>query len=257
MTITLVGVLVWTMGAVGVAQAAAVHVRLPEGAARGFLVLRAVNGDHLADGELQQKTVGHLVDSRLVLKFRDGSVRDEVTVFSQQGVFRLERYRLVQRGPSFPTMEVSFDRKTGRYQALVQEKKGGEEKRADGPLEMPADLYNGLFLLLARNVVGDMSLEFQTAVFLPRPRLIKTVLIPAGNENLQVGGLSKKAIRYLVKLELGGLTGVMAPLLGKKPPETRYWFVIGDVPAFVKFEGAMFLNGPVWQIEQAAVRWPK
>jgi hypothetical protein len=247
--------LVWTMGAPGSAEAAPVHVRLPEGATHGFLVLRAANGERLADGELVQKNVGPLVDSRLVLHFRDGSIRDENALFSQQGTFRLERYRLVQRGPSFPTTQASFDRKTGRYEAVVQEKKGDEEKRADGPLDMPADLYNGLPLILARNVVGDMSLEFQTAVFLPKPRLLKTVLSRVGDDRVLIGGIAKKAARYLVKLELGGLTGLVASVLGKTPPETRYWFVGGDVPAFVKFEGAMFLNGPVWQIEQADVRW--
>ena len=28
---------------------------------------------------------------------------------------------------------------------------------------------------------------------------------------------------------------------------------LGDVPAFVRFEGAMFLNGPVWRVEMAGV----
>jgi hypothetical protein len=54
-------------------------------------------------------------------------------------------------------------------------------------------------------------------------------------------------------LELGGVTGVVASLIGKTPPDLRYWLVGGDIPAFVRFEGAMFLNGPVWRVEMAGV----
>jgi hypothetical protein len=58
-----------------------------------------------------------------------------------------------------------------------------------------------------------------------------------------LGGRSMKAMRSLVKLKIGRLTGVFTSLLGKSPPDLRYWLVTGDVPAFVKFEGSMFLNG--------------
>ena len=72
-----------------------------------------------------------------------------------------------------------------------------------------------------------------------------------------LGGSPLKTMRSLVKLEIGGLTGVIASLLGKSPPDLRYWLVTGDVPAFVRFEGAMFLNGPVWRLELTTVEWPK
>ena len=238
-------------------DAAPVRVGLPEGNARGFLVLRSLDGKDIAYGELRQKPAGGLIESQLRLNFKDGSLRDEVTTFSQRGVFRLERYRLVQRGPSFPTMDISFDRKSGRYQAVTQDKKDDEEKRACGQLEMPADLYNGMALVLLKNLAPGGEMTVQTAVFTPKPRLIKTVLGREGEEPVLVGGGSRRAIRYLVKLELEGLAGVVAPLIGKEPPDLRYWFVAGDVPAFAKFEGAMFLNGPVWRLEQTPIRWPK
>jgi len=72
-----------------------------------------------------------------------------------------------------------------------------------------------------------------------------------------LGGRAMKTMRSLVKLNIGGLTGVIASLVGKSPPELRYWLVTGDVPAFVRFEGAMFLNGPVWRLESTTVEWPK
>ena len=60
-----------------------------------------------------------------------------------------------------------------------------------------------------------------------------------------------------MKLEIGGLTGVIASLIGKDPPDSRYWLVTGEVPAFVRFEGAMFLNGPRWRIEMTTPEWPR
>jgi len=109
--------LVVLLCAAGGAEAAAVKVRLPEGTARGFLVLRAGDGTPIASGELRQKPAGNAIESRLLLGFKDGSVRDETVTYSQQGVFRLEAYRLVQRGPSFPTTDIALDRKSGRYTA--------------------------------------------------------------------------------------------------------------------------------------------
>ena len=50
---------------------------------------------------------------------------------------------------------------------------------------------------------------------------------------------------------------MLASLAGKNPPDQRYWIVTGDVPAFVRFKGALFLNGPVWRIEMTTLEWPK
>jgi hypothetical protein len=45
----------------------------------------------------------------------------------------------------------------------------------------------------------------------------------------------------------------VARLIGRTPPDLRYWLVPGEVPAFARFEGAVFLNGPVWRVEMAGV----
>jgi hypothetical protein len=246
----------WLLGPAA-AAADPVRVRLPEGNARGFLVLQTLEGEPIAHGELGQKPSGGAIESVLTLRFKDGSVREETTVYSQRQVFRVEAYRLVQRGPSFPTMEVAFDRKSGRYTARVQEKKDGKEESASGPMEMPADLYNGLALLLLKNLPSPAGVSVRLAVFLPKPRLIRMELGPEGEERVLAGGETRKATRYLVKLEVGGLTGLLASLVGKDPPDLRYWLVDGPVPAFARFQGAMFLNGPVWRLEFAPVEWPR
>ena len=238
-------------------DAAPQSVRLPEGNTRGFLVVRTLDGKAIAYGELVQKPTRGLIESRMQLHFTDGSLYEETVTFSQKQVFRLERYHLVQRGPSFPATDVAFDRQSGQYRARTQEKKDSDEKAASGSLELPADLYNGMMTTLLKNLPRGAGTTAQLVAFTPEPRLIKMALHPEGEEKVVVGKAAKPVMRYLVKLEIGGIPGIIASVIGKDPPDLRYWLVAGDVPAFIRFEGAMFLNGPVWRLELATVEWPK
>jgi hypothetical protein len=237
------------------AEAAPIRVRFPEATTRGFLAIRTPQGALIGHGELRQRVRGDEVESRLVLQFKDGSVHDETATFSQHGTLRLEAYRLVQRGPSFPGTEVAFDRASGRYQAKTHDRPGGDEETASGELEMPDDLYNGMGLVILKNLpTGDGApAAVQYAAFLPKPRLLRMELRREGEDRIAFAGDPKRATRYLVHLEIGGLTGVLASLVGKVPPDFRYWLVLGDVPAFARFEGAMYLNGPVWRVEMAGI----
>jgi hypothetical protein len=232
------------------------RVRLPEGNVHGFLLVRTLAGETLGYGELVQKPTRGVITSRLLLHFNDGSLYDETVTFSQKEVFRLESYRLVHRGPSFPTTDIAFDRTSGQYRVRQQDKPDSEEKTASGSLEMPPDLYNGMASTVMKNLPRGTSATVQLVTFTPEPRLVMMELKPEGEEQGQVGKAAKVVTRYLVKLELGGLTGLMAPVLGKQPPDLRYWLVTGDVPAFVRFEGPMFLHGPVWRLEPTMVQLP-
>lgn len=240
----------------GAIEAAQIRVRLMEGNFRGFLVLRSLDGAAIAHGEVSQQPAGKTILCHTILRFKDGSLFDESVVFSQRGYFRLESYRLVQHGPSFSTTEVSFDRKSGRYQARCQTGKDGPHKAAGGKIELPADLYNGMALILLKNLPDGTGAAVHLAVFTPEPRIIGMQWSKEGEDEVLLGGRAMKATRSLVKLNIGGLAGILAWLAGKNPPDLRYWLVNGEVPAFVKFEGAMFLNGPVWRLEMTAVEWP-
>ena len=48
----------------------------------------------------------------------------------------------------------------------------------------------------------------------------------------------------MVHPELGGVTGVVAPLVGKEPPDLHVWILFSDVPAFVRFEGSLYDGWP-------------
>src|SRR5437868_11632671 len=63
-----------------------------EGPSHGFLVVRTMDGKAIASGDLIQtaKPGGRIV-SRLVFHFKDGSIQDETTEFSQKDKFQLLR----------------------------------------------------------------------------------------------------------------------------------------------------------------------
>ena len=91
----------------------------------------------------------------------------------------------------------------------------------------------------------------------PKPRLVKLAITPQGEESFSIGGSNQRATHYVVKVEIGGVTGLLAPLLGKQPPDARVWILGGEAPAFLKSEGPLYLGGPVWQIELTSPVWPR
>jgi hypothetical protein len=90
----------------------------------------------------------------------------------------------------------------------------------------------------------------------PKPRLVKLEVSEAGEDSLSTGTMARKATHYVVKIEIGGLAGLIAPLVGKQPPDTHVWILGGEAPAFVKSDGPMFLGGPIWRTELVSPVWP-
>ena len=60
-----------------------------------------------------------------------------------------------------------------------------------------------------------------------------------------------------MKIAIGGIAGLVAPILGKQPPDIHLWILTDDVPAFVKSEGPLYMGGPIWRIELASPVWPQ
>ena len=234
-----------------------VTVRHTEGIVHGFLALRTLDGASIADGDLIQVARGSRVTSRLVFRFKDGSLHDETAVFSQQGQFRLISDHLVQKGPTFPQpLDMSIDTASG--QVTVRYTDDGKEKNESEHLELPPDLANGLLLTLLKNVQPEAppkTLSFVAAT--PKPRLVKLSITSAGLEPFSTGRMSRKAAHYVVKVEIGGISGLVAPLLGKQPPDSHVWILGGEAPAFVKSEQPLYLGGPMWRIELVSPAWPR
>jgi hypothetical protein len=239
--------LVALLSASGV-EAAPVEVRFREGVTHGLLVLRSTTGETLALGDLLQTPRGDRIESRMVFHFKDGSLHDETVTFSQQQVFSMLTYRLVQRGPSFPeAVDVSLDRKTARY--TVRSTSKGKEDVSGGRIELPPDVYNGMIAMLLKNLSPDRSETVHFIAFTPTPRLIQVELVVAGNQRVMVGDQARQAVLYAVKPKLGRVLGFVASLLGKTPTNYACVILAKDVPAFVRCDGALFLKGPIWRIE--------
>src|SRR5437867_10468163 len=121
-----------------------VPVRHMDWLLHGFLALRTLDGKRLADGEMTQNAEGDRVTSRLIFRFKDGSVYDDTTIFSQRGTFRVLNDHLVQRGPSFKhPMETSIDAPSGQVTVRYKDHKG-EEKTLKERQNLPPDIANRL-----------------------------------------------------------------------------------------------------------------
>ncbi|NWF57201.1 MAG: hypothetical protein HXY45_20680 [Syntrophaceae bacterium] len=236
--------------------AAAVPVRFVEGTTHGFLVLRTVEGVLIASGDLLQVGRAAGVESRMLFHFKDGSLFDETVVFTQQRVFTMQSYRLVQRGPAFAEdTEISLER-NGKYRVKTKARKDGKEEVLDGTIELPPDVYSGMVLTVAKNLPKGAGETVHIVAFTPTPRLIQLELTPKGEHKVLIGELAKTAIHYVFKPRLGVWLKLFATLLGSVPGDYHAWIITDEVPAFARFEGPLSPTGPVWRIELASPRWP-
>jgi len=232
-------------------RADVIPARQMEGRFHGFLQLRDTDDKVLASGDLVQWPQANQVTAELTFHFKDGSMHRETAVFSQRRVFRLLTYHLVQKGPSFkrPT-EMTIKTSTG--QVTIRYTEGGKEQAIDEQMKLPPDLANGIVTTLLGDI--DPKVPKTTVSMListPKPRLVRLEISPEGEGPWPETGVTFKAIKYVVKVAIGGVAGVVAPIVGKQPPGTHVWMIGPKVPGFVKSEGPLFDGGPIWRIELA------
>jgi hypothetical protein len=234
-----------------------VPVRYKEGLTHGFVVLSTAEGNPIAVGDVTEVAQGNRVTIHLVFHFKDGSVQDETTVFSQRQKFSLISYRLIQKGPTFPhPMEISVVTATGQVKVQYTDDKGNE-KTENERLKLPSDLANGLVLTLLKNLQpGSEPPQVSVVVATPKPRVVKLSISSQGKDPFTLAGSRREALHYIIKVEIGGLAGLVAPLLGKQPPDAHIWIIGGEAPTFVKSETLSYLGGPVWRTELVSPVWP-
>ena len=231
-----------------------VPVRHFEGVTFGFLVLRNLNGEILAHGELKQvvKPDSPVVMADLSFRFEDGSRYREITKFTQNGTFRLVSDQVIQKGPAFKEESESWiDAKTGKVTVRTTEK--GKEKTTNKHLEIPNDVANGLLFTITKNLdpsVSETSLSMVAAS--DKPRLVTLQIRPGPEKDAHFGAKEFKAQHYIIHVKVPGAAGVVAPIMGKQPPDIHLWVLKSDAPTFLEFEGPLSQNGPVWRIELGA-----
>jgi hypothetical protein len=232
-----------------------ISVRHKEGVSHGFLVLRTLEGKTIATGDLIQELKGDEVTSELVFHFKDGSIHDETTVFSQRGTFHLLTDHLVQKGPSFPhPVEVSIDVSKG--EVMIRSIEDGKQKVVTERPDISEDDANGMILTLLKNI-SPATPETKVSMITTSSKPQKVILSirPGDQQTFKIGGVTRKATNYTVKIEIGSVKGVVAPIVGKQPPDTHVWIFAGKAPTFLRSEGTLYQGGSIWRIELANVEW--
>ena len=240
----------------GVALAEVVPVRYPEGFSHGFLALKNPAGATVASGDFISTTRGNRVTTHLVYRFKDGSIDDEVAVFSQRGHFQLISTHHVQKGPAFELpLDTTIVVATGKVTVRYRDDHGAEKTDVE-QLELPADLANGMLIALLKNVrplALPPSVSYVAST--PKPRLVKLEIAAVPPDGFAVAGSARRATHYVLKAKIGGVSGLIAPLVGKQPPDIHVWIAGGDAPAFLRAEAPLSPDGPLFRTELIAPVW--
>ena len=231
-----------------------VQVHRTEGTFHGFLVLKTPEGKTLASGDLIQVAHGDRVTSRLTFHFRDNSLDDETAIYSQRKVFQLISDHHIQRGPSFPKpLDMFIDARSGQIISRDENQKTTQEH-----LDVESDICNGILLSLLLNI-DPLSTPIRLSMVAPtsKPRLVHIVITADGEDRVSIGGRRHKATNYRIKVELGGLAGVVAPIIGRQPSDVHFWILGGDAPAFLREEGQFYEGGPIWRVDLVSPLFPR
>jgi hypothetical protein len=239
----------------GAVQGQDLGVRQQLGSTHGFLTLRDQAGAILAAGDLTMVPSGDTITLRIVFHFRDGSLDDETTIFSQNKVFRLISDRLVQKGRSFPhPCDISVDVRS--QQVVIRDLSKANEAPRVEHMNLPPDLANGIIFFLIMNLPSDApKVGFPYLAPSLKPRMVKLAVTADGKEPFKLSGLRYQALKYDVKVDIGGVAGAVAPVVGKQPPDTYIWVAEGSAPAIVRIDTFLYEEGPVWSIRLASPVW--
>ena len=231
-----------------------IPARLKQGAGHIFLVILDENGKTLAAGESLQTVKGYTVTTRTTFHFKDGSIDDETTVFEQRVNFRVLSDDHLQRGPAFPhPMEIRIEAVNGRV--IVHDLESGKTEMH--ALKIPFDVANGIVTQVLQNIPQDTA-ETKVSYIVPasKPRLATLVISRAGEGAYTLGGERQTAKKLEVKVDLGGVAGIIAPVIGKEPKTTLAWMAGGRVPMFIRIQTQFYEGAPLWTIQQIAPTWP-
>ena len=228
-----------------------------EGFGHGFLLFKNAEGKTLAVGEEIDTVQGDRVKTHLRFVFKDGSIYEETTLFSQSQTFRLISDHVIQKGPAFKyAMESTIDAVAGEVRVRSTDEKG-KQKDISEKMDLPPDLANGMVSILLKNIEPDAAkTSFSLLSTGPKPRVVKLVITSQGQESFSVAGSGRKATHYVIKIEIGGIAGVIAPISGKEPPDRHMWIYGREVRTMVKFEGPLSEDGPSGQILPTGPEWP-
>lgn len=233
-----------------------VATRRPQEVMHRSFILRGPDGKVLASGEEAAAIQGDLVHSRLTFHFKDGSLDDEETFFTQHKVFHLVSDHHIQKGPSFPDpLDVLIDVPSGKV--TWHEQKFGKEQIKTQRMSLPDDLADGIMPLLVENFPpGSQEMRVSWLAIALKPLVVNLSVKPDGSQDIDPAGIPVRANEYTLHVELHGFVGFLAPLVNKQPADIHIWISDEKVPSFVRLAGPFYQDAPVWTVEPAGPATP-
>jgi hypothetical protein len=222
------------------------------------MVARSETGKIIAQVEFTETVQGDEVTMRLTYHFMDGSIDDETTTYSQQGIFRLVRNHHIQNGPFFATpVDLTVEAATGIATSRTTDKDGKIHVESTH-IDLPDDLANGFVGTVLVNVPPNTA-PFRMGILAPvfGGRLIRILISPEGEQPFQKAGQTLKATVFRIHPELGGILGMLATLFGLQPKDVMVWVLEGDRPAVMRVVGQMSGFGPVVSSELVGTSFGK
>lgn len=233
-----------TLGATAPAEPIPVkHLQVPM---HEFMVARSEDRKLIAHVTFVQAVHGDDVTMRLTYRFVDGSIDDETTTYSQRGAFRLVRNHHIEKGPFFARpVDFTVESATGTATSRTTDK-NGKVHVTNEHMDLPDDLANGFVGTLLLNVSPNAA-PFRVGMLAPvgAGRLIRILISPEGVQPFHTAGQALQARVFRIHPELGGIVGVIAPLVGLQPKDVMVWVREGDEPAVVRIVGQLGGYGPV------------
>ena len=233
-----------------------IPVRQSQGSMHGFLEIRSEGGIVIGHGDLIQTAHGDRVTSELLLHFKDGSIDDETATFTQNHTFSLISDHHIQKGPYFPKPLDMLVEANGQITTKTIDKDGKEQVETQH-LDLPPDISNGMIGPLLLNVPANAD-PFKLSMVAPvgKGRLIKLDVTREGEQPFTVAGVTRKAQVFRLHIDLGGVVGVVAPIVGKQPDDVHIWVIEGTAPESVRVVQQLYGGGPVVSIELAGTTFP-
>jgi hypothetical protein len=150
-----------------------------------------------------------------------------------------------------------IDARSGQVTVRSTGKDGKEEVKTDH-IQLPPDLANGLVSTLIQNIRPETA-ETRVSILAaaPKLRIVTLSISPRGEETFSLAGASRKALHYEIRVDLGGVSGIVAPMIGKQPPNIQLWVIGGPAPSFLKSENPIYPEGPSVTIQLASPTWPE
>ncbi len=144
---------------------------------------------------------------------------------------------------------------TANGQVTYHEEKEGRDELKTEAMDLPADLSNGMVPMVLQNFPrGTEEIKVGYIVTAPKPRLVKFAIHRDGQGTYKAG-TTRTATQYRIHIEIGGIAGAVAPVIGKEPPDLNAWVTSGEAPTFLKMRGILFLGGPEWTLQLMSPQW--